>query len=105
MAEGSEDVVAAVATHGAALHGLDKPLGFAGDIIAHPELRAFMLWLDREQVALGRRLLGCAFCGKRVVEVERTGGILGCADIERAREMGEVFGHDRLLKRESSARG
>ena len=30
---------------------------------------------------------------------EGAGGIFGRADIEQAREMGEVIGHDRLLKR------
>ena len=89
---------------GAALHEPDEALGIAGYVVAHPEFAAAVLRFDREKEALRGRFVRRAFPGQRVVEVERAGGVLGCADVEQAREMGEIVGHDRLLKRESPAR-
>jgi hypothetical protein len=63
-----------------------------------------MLRLDRKEEAFGGWFLRCAVLGQAVVEIERSGGVLGRADVEQAREMGEIVGYDRLLKRESPAR-
>jgi hypothetical protein len=51
---------------GAALHELDEALGIAGHVVAHPELAAAMLRLDREEEAFGGRFLRCAVLGQRL---------------------------------------
>ena len=52
-----------------------------------------MLGLNGQEEAVGRRVFLCAVPGQLVVKVERASGIAGCADIEQAREMGEIVGH------------
>ena len=59
---------------------------------------AAMLGLDRQQEPVGRRLFRSAFLGQGVVEIECAGGVLRRADIEQAREVGEIVSHVGLLK-------
>ena len=64
-----------------------------------------MLRLDREEEPFRGGVLARAIGGELVVQVERAGGVFGCADVEKAREVSEVVGHVRLLKCKSPARG
>jgi hypothetical protein len=66
--------------------------------MAHPQRRAAMLGLDRQQKSFGGRVFRSAFRRERIVEVERAGGVFGRANVEQARKMGESVGHVRLLK-------
>jgi len=90
---------------GATLHKLNQALRVAGDVNAHPEFRAAMLGLDRQEETVGRRLFRSAFFGKLIVEIEGASGVVGRPDVEQAGKMGEVVGHVGLLKRQSLARG
>lgn len=83
----------------------DDVRGIAGGVIAHPELRAAMLGLDRQEEAFRWRVFGGVLGGEHFVEFERASGIIGRAHVEHAGKAGEVFGHGRLLKRRNPARG
>ncbi|CAH1655316.1 hypothetical protein CHELA20_53872 [Hyphomicrobiales bacterium] len=89
----------------APLDELDDTRGIAGGIVAHPELRAAMLGLDRKEKAFRWRVFGGVLGGERVVDFERASGIVGRAHVEQAGKAGEIFGHDWLLKRRNPAHG
>ncbi|AMM86105.1 hypothetical protein AZF01_18585 [Martelella sp. AD-3] len=81
----------------AAFDELDDMLRIAGDVIAHPELRTAMLWLDGEQEAIGGRILNGIVIRQSFVEIQRAGSVFGGAYIEQARKVREIIGHDSLL--------
>ena len=81
---------------GAAFDELDDVLGIAGDVIAHPELRAAMFWLDGEQEAVRRRVFGGIVIRQSVVKLKRAGGVFGGAYVEEARKMRVIVGHGGL---------
>jgi len=66
------------------------------DIIAHPELRTAMLWLDGEQEAIRGRIFGGIVIRQSVVEIERAGSVFGGAYVEEAGKVRVIVGHDGL---------
>src|SRR3546814_5565938 len=61
--------------------------------LAHPQLGAAVLGLDRQNEPDVADLLALHLLGEGEVEFEAAGGVVGRADIKQAREVGKEFGH------------
>ena len=62
-----------------------------------------MLGLNRKEEPVGRRLLRSAGLGQGVVEIECAGGVRRRADIQQAREVGEIVSHVGLRQEKPGA--
>jgi hypothetical protein len=86
---------------GAAQDEVDDTLRVSGAVLPHPEFRASVSGIDRQEKAIRGRIVLRAVCAKLVVEIERTGGVVGCAHIEQAGEVCEIVSQGGLRKRKT----
>ena len=70
-----------------------------------PEAATFRRVLAHEVKARDLRIADVLICGTQFLEQrERAGSLVGAADVEQAREMGEVIRHRDLLNGEDPAK-
>ena len=87
-----------------AQHEADDGLDIAVLVVMDPEGAALGRVLAHEVEARDLRVVGVLIgCAQALEQRERAGSLVGGADVEQAREMGEVIRHGNLLNGEDPA--